>query len=62
MKQNINMDEVYKVINGEHKDPYSVLGIHPIVQNGKNVQGFVIRAFIPNASEINIIDLTKNIK
>jgi 1,4-alpha-glucan branching enzyme len=62
MKQNINMDEVYKVINGEHKDPYSVLGIHPIVQDGKNVQGFVIRAFIPNASEINIIDLTENTK
>jgi 1,4-alpha-glucan branching enzyme len=62
MKQNINMDEVYKVINGEHRDPYSILGIHPVVQNGTNIQGFVIRSFIPNASEIYIIELTENIK
>jgi 1,4-alpha-glucan branching enzyme len=62
MEQNINMDEVYKVINAEHRDPYSILGIHPVVQGGKNVQSFVIRSFIPNASKINIIDLTENKK
>ncbi len=47
-----------KIVNSEHYDPFSILGIHPHSENG--VTGFIIRAFLPEASEVLIITSGKN--
>ncbi|MBW3589465.1 MAG: 1,4-alpha-glucan branching protein GlgB [Actinobacteria bacterium] len=40
--------EVQRLVSGQHHDPHSVLGIHPVAG------GFVIRAFVPEASSIEL--------
>ena len=47
-KTNSHDHEVQRLVNGQHHDPHSVLGIHPVAG------GFVIRAFVPEASSIEL--------
>ena len=35
MRTNGKIEEIYKVIKGEHKDPFSVLGMHVITSQRK---------------------------
>lgn len=55
MKTTANIVELYEIINSEHKNPHHILGMHEIVFKGK--KSMVIRAFIPQASKIKVIDV-----
>ena len=57
MKTTAKMEEVLKVIYGDHSDPFSILGMHLIEDEANAVKNFSIRAFISNAKEIKVIDL-----
>ena len=57
VKTTANYDEVLRVINAEHPDPFSVLGIIT-----KHENSIVVRAFLPNAKEINVVDISSNKK
>src|SRR3989304_601284 len=42
------------ILNAEHHDPFSYLGMHPLWFEGKSV--VVVRAFLPEAQEVSVID------
>ncbi|MCX7922883.1 MAG: 1,4-alpha-glucan branching protein GlgB [Clostridia bacterium] len=54
MNTTAHIDDVFRVINAEHYDPFSVLGMHKVSKNNKSY--FAVRAYLPNAKEINVID------
>ncbi|NLI57776.1 MAG: 1,4-alpha-glucan branching protein GlgB [Clostridium sp.] len=58
VKTTANYDEVLRVINAEHPDPFSVLGMHHL----EHENSIVVRAFLPNAKEINVVDISSNKK
>ena len=47
--------ELEAVIGGYHGDTFAVLGPHPAVRTGK-AGPWVVRAFLPNAREVEVID------
>jgi 1,4-alpha-glucan branching enzyme len=49
--------EMYKVIRGQHVDPFRVLGMHKVDIGEGCVQGIAVRAFFPNACKINVVCL-----
>ena len=51
-----NIDEVLRVINVEHPDPFCVLGMHLVEAEN----ALAVRAFFPNAKEISVIELNSN--
>jgi 1,4-alpha-glucan branching enzyme len=55
MKMTISMEEVNKILSGEHNDPFSVLGIHKVTVNEAS-EFFAVRAYFPNAAEIDLMD------
>jgi len=57
MNTTANIDEVYRVINAEHPDPFHVLGLHCIDSDDKADRSFAVRAYLPNAQSINVIDI-----
>lgn len=60
MRTNGKIEEIYRVINGEHKDPFSVLGMHVITSEKKKC--VTVRAYLPYAKNCYLIDLDKNEK
>ena len=58
VKTTANYDEVLRVINAEHPDPFSVLGMHYL----EHENAVVVRAFFPNAKEINVVDVSDSKK
>lgn len=46
--------DIFHIVNGEHGDPHTVLGMHEIEQDGR--QMLVVRAFLPGAAKITVID------
>jgi len=40
----------------EHHDPFSVLGMHRL----ESENAMVVRAYLPNAKEIEVVELSKN--
>jgi 1,4-alpha-glucan branching enzyme len=60
MKTTAKRDEVFKVINGDHCDPFNVLGIHLLPADERIEKDFSIRAYISNAKDVNAIDLSTN--
>ncbi len=54
MENTIVTSDIQKIINVEHHDPFSVLGMHPEVKNGKTV--ITVRAFDPHATDVEVID------
>lgn len=62
MTSTVNIDDISRIINTEHRDPYSVLGIHMIEAESKKGKSFAIRAFFPNAREIKMVDAATNRK
>ena len=52
METSANVNEVMMVINAEHRDPYNVLGIHPIVNDHGNGKIFAVRSYIPDAEKV----------
>lgn len=73
MRTTADIEQVKRIINAEHTDPFSILGMHQVeIRNNlnqksqcKNRKGriseskkaIVVRAFIPNAEEVYVIDL-----
>lgn len=60
MNTTANIDEVYAILNGEHKDPFGILGIHKVDAENEDRSIFAVRAFFPNAKEINVVDTAAN--
>ncbi|MDQ2085146.1 1,4-alpha-glucan branching protein GlgB [Herbivorax sp. ANBcel31] len=58
VKTTANYDEISRVINAEHSDPFSVLGMHYLEEE----KSMVVRAFFPNAEEIYVIDVSSDTK
>jgi 1,4-alpha-glucan branching enzyme len=46
-------DDVERLLRAEHWDPFSVLGPHAIVEDGRSV--LAVRAFAPDAREVSVI-------
>jgi len=53
MSTTATLEEIYRIIYTEHKDPYSVLGIHKIQVDNENA--VVVRAFFPLALEVYVM-------
>ena len=49
-----HLNELFQIINGEHADPHTVLGMHEVEEDGKKC--VVVRAFIPGAQTITVVD------
>lgn len=58
VKTTANYDEVLRVINAEHPDPFSVLGMHYL----EHEKSIVVRTFFPDAKEIHVIDTSNQNK
>lgn len=46
--------DIFHIVNGEHSDPHTVLGMHEMEEDGR--KAVVVRAFLPDASGITVID------
>ena len=46
--------DIFHIVNGEHSDPHTVLGMHEMDEDGR--KAVVVRAFLPNAAGITVID------
>ena len=46
--------DIFHIVNGEHSDPHTVLGMHEMEENGR--KAVVVRAFLPHAAGITVID------
>ena len=46
--------DIFHIVNGEHSDPHTVLGMHEIEEDGR--KAVVVRAFLPGAAGITVID------
>jgi len=55
MKSTVPVDDLRKIVNTDHYDPFTVLGVHLVDVKGKN--GLAIRAFLPDAASAEVIEL-----
>ena len=46
--------DIFHIVNGEHSDPHTVLGMHEMEEDG--TKAVVVRAFLPYAAGITVID------
>ena len=58
MKTSSNIEEMMRLIKGEHDDPFSILGIHPVSDYEGSVNSLAVRAYIPEAAKITVIDFS----
>ena len=54
MLTTLNMLEMQLIITASHGDPHTVLGMHEMTIDGKAC--VVVRAFVPQAKSITVID------
>ena len=54
MKSTVSSDDVAKIVNTDHYDPYTVLGAHILEVKGK--KGVAIRAFLPDAESAEVVE------
>jgi 1,4-alpha-glucan branching enzyme len=57
MNTTANIEEVYKVINAEHSDPFHILGMHLAESENGPCKSLIVRAFLPYAQSVNVIDI-----
>ncbi len=55
MMTTVSFDQIKRIIDSEHYDPFQVLGAHEVQVDGKNA--VAIRAFLPEAKEAFVLDL-----
>ena len=48
-----SVEEIRRIIRGEHSDPFHILGAHPVEVEGK--PALAIRAFLPDAADIWVV-------
>jgi 1,4-alpha-glucan branching enzyme len=53
--ETISLGEIERLVAGQHHDPHSVLGAHPVPGEGPVVEGTVIRALRPLASSVTAV-------
>ena len=46
--------DIFHIVNGEHSDPHTVLGMHEMEEDGR--KAVAVRAFLPDAAGITVID------
>ena len=52
MQSTVSEEEILRIVEGRHHDPFHVLGMHPVrTQTG---QAIAVRAFLPNAHAVRI--------
>ncbi|MCD8037352.1 MAG: 1,4-alpha-glucan branching protein GlgB [Clostridiales bacterium] len=54
MISTVSIFEMQLIINCDHKDPHTILGMHEVLHDGKDVVSF--RTFMPGAREVYVID------
>ena len=52
--------DIFHIVNGEHGDPHTILGMHEVEKDGKKV--VAVRAFLPGAAAISVIDFANKRK
>lgn len=50
----VSIFEIYQIINAEHKDPHTILGMHEVLFDGKEM--ISVRVFAPCAKAVTVID------
>lgn len=58
MNTTANINDVQRLIFGDHNDPFSILGMHLV--NNQSKESICVRAYYPNAKQIHIIDPATN--
>ena len=54
MVSTVSIFEMNLIINCEHKDPHTILGMHEVFHDDREV--VAVRAFLPGAKELSVID------
>ena len=49
-----DLNEIFNIVNGEHGDPHTVLGMHEAELKGRRM--VIVRAYLPGAEAITVID------
>lgn len=62
MKTTADFEEVYKVLNGDHCDPFRVLGMHPVNPEAAEGLKIAVRAYLPGASEIFVREAAGDVR
>ncbi|MEN8904658.1 MAG: 1,4-alpha-glucan branching protein GlgB [Clostridiales bacterium] len=55
MNTTAHIDDLKRIINADHNNPFSVLGLHEISGESESKK-FVVKSFLPNAAKITLID------
>jgi len=55
MATTVSFDQMHKILNSEHHDPFQLLGAHEVRLDGKEV--IAIRAFLPEAKEAFVLEV-----
>jgi 1,4-alpha-glucan branching enzyme len=55
MKSTVSSDDIAKIVNTDHFDPFTVLGAHLLEVKGK--KGIAIRAFLPDTESAEVIEM-----
>ena len=50
-----DLNEIFNIVNGEHGDPHTVLGMHEAELKGRRM--VIVRAYLPGAEAITVIDI-----
>lgn len=53
MLRSITKEQVEKIVSSSHRDPFEVLGAHPV--EGRDGPGVAVRAFLPGAESVFVI-------
>ena len=53
MKTTLSADEMQRIVDACHHDPFQVLGAHPVTVNG--APAIAVRAFLPQVQEVTVL-------
>jgi 1,4-alpha-glucan branching enzyme len=59
MRTGVSLDAIGALIEGRHDNPYSVLGPHPIEDNGR--RALAVRTFLPDAKQVWLLDKSQGV-
>jgi len=51
----VSSTEILKILQGDHGDPFAVLGMHAVNVDGKS--GLAVRAFLPEAQSARVVEM-----
>lgn len=60
MRTTVALQDIFSIVKGEHGDPHTILGMHEI--EGEKGQMLAVRAFLPDAAAITVIDFANKRK